>query len=118
MKQRLRQIKFIILANLISLRKVLNTESAQSRRMLDIYYRQLRGDATKNEIIEANTLFRELLKTIGFGAYISLPFTLFTLPLISRLGKYFKINILPKSFDEWEKNIKQKKTKEDNNETI
>ena len=78
------------------IKKGLKSESFENKKMLQIYTKMINNhDTTDEEKDFANKQFKELLKTTGLGFVIFLPFSIVTLPLIIRLGKYFKIDILP-----------------------
>ena len=76
--------------------------------MLEQYAKYLSGDATKEEMKQANEQFRQLLKTLGVGAFLILPGSVITLPLIVMLGKKFGINLLPNFFHKKFPHIKDK----------
>ena len=70
----------------------------ETKEMLAIYGRSLKGASNKNEMSKANEQFRQILKNAGIGFLIIFPFAPITIPLVVYLGKLFKIDILPKSF--------------------
>lgn len=73
-------------------------ETEQTKEMLRIYMLQSRGEATANEIKYANDQFRDLLKGLGLGVILVLPFSPITLPLIIKLGEKLGVDVLPDSF--------------------
>ena len=76
----------------------LANESEQTKEMLRIYVLQSQGEATAAEIKEANKQFRDLIKGMGLGVIIILPFSPITLPLIVKLGRKLGVEVLPDSF--------------------
>lgn len=76
---------------------VLSTESKESVLMVEIYNKALKRKATSEEIEWANSQLRDILKTLGLGVFLILPFAPITLPLIIKLSKYFGIQIAPSS---------------------
>ena len=75
----------------------LNAETEQTKEMLRIYSLQLDGLATPREIKFANKQFRDLLRSLGIGFIIILPFSPITLPLIVKLGRKLGVEVLPDS---------------------
>ena len=75
----------------------LATETEQTKEMLRIYMLQTQGEATKKEIKYANKQLRDLLKSLGLGVIIVLPFSPITLPLIVKLGRKLGVEVLPDS---------------------
>ena len=73
-------------------------ETKENKEMIDTYYSYIRGQATREEMHQANEQFRELLKTIGMGALIVVPFSPVTIPFFVKIGNALGINILPKWF--------------------
>lgn len=76
----------------------LSKESEQTQEMLEIYKKQLKGEASREEIQEANQQFRDVLKGLGLGFLLVLPFSPLTLPLVIKLGEKIGIDVLPDSF--------------------
>lgn len=66
--------------------------------MLDTYYRYTRGQASAEQMQQANKQFQSFLKTIGLGALVILPFAPITLPAVIQLGKYLGVDVIPDSF--------------------
>ena len=66
--------------------------------MLITYLRYTQGRTSKKEMKKANKQFREFLGALGLGIFVVLPFAPITIPALVRLGRKFKIEILPTSF--------------------
>lgn len=80
------------------IRAGLAEETEQTKEMVEIYYRQSLGRATAEEIKYANKQFRDVLRSLGLGVIIVLPFAPITLPLIVKLGRKLGVEVLPDSF--------------------
>ena len=87
-----------IVKALKKLKSALAQESAETKEMLEIYFRFSQGKASPKEMAQANAQFRDLLRTSGLGVFAVLPFAPVTIPLIVKIGRRFGIEILPSSF--------------------
>jgi hypothetical protein len=76
---------------------VLETEKQNSLDMWKIYQKAATGDATVNEISEANKKAAELLKATTFATVIAMPGSLLILPLLIESAKKYDIDLVPKS---------------------
>lgn len=63
--------------------------------MLDTYIRYTEGRATDAEMKEANTQFQNILKNLGLGILLILPFSPITLPYIFSKAKEHNIDLIP-----------------------
>ncbi len=72
-------------------------ETDQTKAMLATYQRYTQGLATETELQEANEQFKELMKSIGLGFMVILPFSPITIPAIVKLGKKYGVDVLPKA---------------------
>ncbi len=82
----------------VYLRKIklaLAEETDQTQAMLATYQRYLQGAATDAELREANEQFRDLMKSIGLGFMVILPFSPVTIPAVVKLGKKYGVEVLP-----------------------
>lgn len=75
----------------------LNAETEQTKEMLRIYALQREGLATPREIKFANKQLRDLIRSMGIGFILILPFSPITLPLIVKLGRKLGVEVLPDS---------------------
>lgn len=66
--------------------------------MLEIYSRWTQGQATDQEMWQANEQFRDILRGLGLGIFAVLPFAPITIPIMVKIGKKLGIDILPSSF--------------------
>lgn len=95
---RSRRFRKDLIQTLRRLRVVLKVETEDSKKMLRIYRNYLNSNATQEEIIWANSQFRDLFKTLGIGVILILPFAPITLPLIVIVSKRLGVDIIPDSF--------------------
>ena len=77
---------------------ILRSEKDETKKMLEVYIKHLKGNATPEELDKAATQFRMVLKSAGLGVFLILPLAPITLPLILYLGKKLKVKILPDSY--------------------
>ena len=79
-------------------KSVLAKETIATNHMLNVYYDFTLGKASKKEMVRANKQFQSVLKTLGLGFLVFLPFSVLTIPFLVKIGKKFNIHILPDSF--------------------
>ena len=101
MKKQLQKLKIILL----KIQRGLRDENINNQEMVKTYYKIANKQATHVEIQKANAQFQNLLKGVGLGFLIILPFAPISLPFYIRLGKFFNIDLLPT----WAKILKKKK---------
>ena len=70
-------------------------ETEENKKMLDIYLKYTEGNASEEEIIEANKQFEQILKSLGLGILVVLPFSPITIPYIIKKAEEFGIDIIP-----------------------
>ena len=63
------------------------TENIQNKKMLDIYIKYAEGNVSEDELENANEQLKEILKSLGLGILIVLPFSPVTLPYIFSKAK-------------------------------
>tara|TARA_B100001989_G_scaffold238709_1_gene202357 strand:- start:313 stop:630 length:318 start_codon:yes stop_codon:yes gene_type:complete len=71
------------------------TENIQNKKMLDIYIKYAEGDVSEEELNNANEQLKEILKSLGLGVLIILPFSPVTLPYIFSKAKELNIDLIP-----------------------
>ncbi len=71
------------------------TENIQNKKMLDIYIKYAEGDVSEEELNNANEQLKEILKSLGLGVLIVLPFSPVTLPYIFSKAKELNIDLIP-----------------------
>ncbi len=78
---------------------ILSAETKETKKMLEIYLKHTtKGEASKEELEQANFQFKMILKAAGLGVFLVLPLAPITFPLILYLGKRLNVQILPKSY--------------------
>ncbi len=80
------------------LKRGLSEEKNETKDMLRIYRRYMNADASKEELAFANKQLRDLMKTMGLGILLVLPFSFLTLPVLVKLGEKLGISLLPSAF--------------------
>ena len=70
-------------------------ESDENKRMLDIYVRYIEGVATDEEVNEANYQLKQVLKSLGLGILVILPFSPISIPYVLKKAKEFEIDLIP-----------------------
>jgi hypothetical protein len=70
-------------------------ENEQNKKMLDIYIKYAEGHASNEELNSANEQLKQILKNLGLGILIILPFSPITLPYIFSKAKELEIDLIP-----------------------
>jgi hypothetical protein len=70
-------------------------ENRQNKKMLDIYIKYAEGNASAEELDSANEQLKQILKNLGLGLLIILPFSPVTLPYIFSKAKELDIDLIP-----------------------
>jgi hypothetical protein len=70
-------------------------ENRENKKMLDVYIKYLEGSASNEELDFANEQLKQILKNLGLGILIILPFSPITLPYIFSKAKELEIDLIP-----------------------
>ena len=70
-------------------------ENRENKKMLDIYIKYAEGSASMEELDFANEQLKQILKNLGLGVLIILPFSPITLPYIFSKAKELEIDLIP-----------------------
>ena len=70
-------------------------ENRENKKMLDIYIKFAEGSASSDELELANSQLRQILKNLGLGILLVLPFSPITLPYIFSKAKELEIDLIP-----------------------
>ena len=70
-------------------------ENRENKKMLDVYIKYLEGSASNEELDFANEQLKQILKNLGLGILIILPFSPITLPYIFSKAKELNIDLIP-----------------------
>jgi len=76
---------------------VVTTESENVKQVIATYNRATTGDASINEITEANKKTKDLLVTARFAAVMALPGAIFALPLLAKAAEEYDVDFVPAS---------------------
>jgi hypothetical protein len=95
---KLENYKHSLIDSLKVLKKGLAEESDETKEMLQIYFNYTKGNVSKDEMEKANEQFRDLLKALGLGVFVALPFAPVTIPFLVKLGEKLGVTILPSAF--------------------
>lgn len=80
---------------LSKLQKSFLVENRENKKMLDIYIKYAEGSASNEELDFANEQLKQILKNLGLGILIILPFSPITLPYIFSKAKELEIDLIP-----------------------
>ena len=81
---------------LLKLKDVFLDETEENRRMLDVYFKSIEGSVSNEELDFANNQLKQVLKNLGLGILVVLPFSPITIPYLIKKSKEFNIDIVPK----------------------
>ena len=70
-------------------------ENRENKKMLDIYIKFAEGSASSDELELANSQLRQILKNLGLGILLILPFSPITLPYVFSKAKELDIDLIP-----------------------
>jgi len=70
-------------------------ENRENKKMLDVYIKYVEGSASNEELDFANEQLKQILKNLGLGILIILPFSPITLPFIFSKAKELNIDLIP-----------------------
>ena len=88
---------------LLQLKEVFLEENQENTKMLDVYFKFIDGKATDDELNDANKQLEELIKSLGMGFLVLLPFSPITIPYLVKKAKEYKIDIIPR----WYKSLRK-----------
>lgn len=94
-----RRLTLQLKRDLQSLKAALAQEKDETKEMLNTYKRFTTKRASRAELKEANKQLTDIMKGLGLGAFVVLPFAPLTIPLVVKLGKIVNIDILPSAFN-------------------
>ncbi|TLU64595.1 hypothetical protein FE810_10910 [Thalassotalea litorea] len=85
---------------MLLLKVALHQEKDETREMLIIYRQYTKGQASKQQLAQANEQFLDVLKGIGLGVFAVMPFAPITIPVVIKVGQWVGVDILPSSFSD------------------
>jgi hypothetical protein len=71
--------------------------------MLDVYFKSIEGSVSNEELDFANNQLKQVLKNLGLGILVVLPFSPITIPYLIKKSKEFNIDIVPKWYKTFSK---------------
>ena len=80
------------------LKEKLTEETESSRAMLKTYSDYVKGEATEDDLENANHQLNEILKDLSLGLMAVIPFAPLTIPMIAKFAKKHNIDLLPEWF--------------------
>ena len=81
---------------LLKIKESFLEESDENKKMLDIYVKYIEGSVTDDELDFANEQLTQVLKSIGLGVLVILPFSPVTIPYILKKADEYEIDLIQK----------------------
>ena len=77
------------------LRYILLTENQENFKIIQLYVAYLEGNADEEDLKKANDQFGEILKNLGLGFLVILPFSPVTIPFLFKKAQELNIDLVP-----------------------
>ena len=87
--------------NLLKLKDSFLEETEENKKMLDIYINYIEGNASDEDIENANKQLKQIFKSLGLGILVILPFSPISIPYVLKKAKKHDIDLIP----EWYKTL-------------
>ena len=91
--------------NLLKLKDSFLEETEENKKMLDIYINYIEGNASDEDIENANKQLKQIFKSLGLGILVILPFSPISIPYVLQKAKEHDIDLIP----EWYKALSKDK---------
>ena len=91
--------------NLLKLKDSFLEETEENKKMLDIYINYIEGNASDEDIENANKQLKQIFKSLGLGILVILPFSPISSPYVLKKAKEHDIDLIP----EWYKALSKDK---------
>ena len=91
--------------NLLKLKDSFLEETEENKKMLDIYINYIEGNASDEDIENANKQLKQIFKSLGLGILVILPFSPISIPYVLKKAKEHDIDLIP----EWYKALSKDK---------
>jgi hypothetical protein len=78
-------------------RNVVTIEAENAKSVIATYNKAASGDASMNEITEANKKAKELLVAARFATVMALPGAVFVLPILTKMADEYNVDFVPAS---------------------
>ena len=85
--------------NLLKLKDSFLEETEENKKMLDIYINYIEGNASDEDIENANKQLKQIFNRVGLGILVILPFSPISIPYVIKKAKEHDIDLIP----EWYK---------------
>ena len=80
---------------LLKLKDAFLDETIENKKMLDIYVKYIEGNASDDEIEEANYQLKQVFRSLGLGILVILPFSPISIPYVLKRAKEYNIDLIP-----------------------
>ena len=91
--------------NLLKLKDSFLEETEENKKMLDIYINYIEGNASDEDIENANKQLKQIFKSLGLGILVILPVSPISIPYVLKKAKEHDIDLIP----EWYKALSKDK---------
>ena len=81
--------------NLLKLKDSFLEETEENKKMLDIYINYIEGNASDEDIENANKQLKQIFKSLGLGILVILPFSPISIPYVLKRAKEYNIDLIP-----------------------
>ena len=78
-------------------KKVVDEESDKVKKIISVCNKSATGNASVNELSEANKTAKDLLVTARFAAVMAIPGAVFALPVLSKIADDYDFKLVPES---------------------
>ena len=95
--------------NLLKLKNSFLEETEENKKMLDIYINYIEGNASDEDIENANKQLKQIFKSLGLGILVILPISPISIPYVLKKAKEHDIDLIP----EWNKALSKDKDRLD-----
>ena len=85
--------------NLLKLKDSFLEETEENKKMLDIYINYIEGNASDEDIENANKQLKQIFKSLGLGILVILPFSPISIPYVLKKARELDVDLIP----EWYK---------------
>ena len=85
--------------NLLKLKDSFLEETEENKKMLDIYINYIEGNASDEDIDNANKQLKQIFKSLGLGILVILPFSPISIPYVLKKARELDVDLIP----EWYK---------------
>ena len=84
--------------NLLKLKDSFLEETEENKKMLDIHINYIEGNASDEDIENANKQLKQIFKSLGLGILVILPFSPISIPYVLKKAKENDIDLIPECY--------------------